>query len=170
MTLFIQEIFEHLLTRQEMYGQLEAFQFKCVKVSNTIVPAQYPNDHRSADTNINANADNHIPLPTHGEATCNQANAMVPSQQGTDCSLPLLQVLIEIGFANTQFPIAQYGNTEGNPSDLAHVIVDELVMNQLHTSGMAMPVPCNGPADSPPNYAIPRSIYEAFMKDVGRES
>ena len=85
----LQKIFEHLLTRQEMYGRIEAFQFKCVKVSNTIVSTQYPNNHWSADADIDADADNNIPLPTHGGATCNQANAMVPSQQGTDCSLPL---------------------------------------------------------------------------------
>ena len=72
-----------------MYGQIEAFQFKCVKVGNTIVPAQYPNDHQSADANIDADADCNTPLPTHGRATRNQANAMVPSRQGSNCSLPL---------------------------------------------------------------------------------
>ena len=137
MKLVIQGIFEHLLTRQKMYGQLKAFQFKCVKVSNTIVPIQYPNDHRSADTDIDADADNNIPLPADKGATCNQPNTMVPSWQGTDCSLPLPPWSNKIGFANTQFPIAQDSNMTGNPSDLAHVIVDELVMNQLCTSGVA---------------------------------
>ena len=78
MKLVIQEIFEHLVTRQEMYGQIEAFRFKCVKVGNTIVPAQYPNDHRSADPDIDADPDSHITLATHGGATHNQANAMIP--------------------------------------------------------------------------------------------
>ena len=50
----------------------------------------------------------------------------------------------------------------GQCDEGSFVIVGDPVLSQLHNAGLAIPLPCNGPADGPPKYPIPCSIYRAI--------
>ena len=48
-----------------------------------------------------------------------------------------------------------------------HILVDHASMCKLRESGIAMPAPCNGPADGPPLYPIPHNLYRVFTEQEG---
>jgi hypothetical protein len=135
----IMEIFEHLLERQKMHGPDETFRFKSVKSGDNIIPAQYPRDKGNADAGAGRRSKDYH--PRHDRASA--------------------QVL-----QNTrEYVIHQHYDADGVPSNTGcnegtFVIVDDALMSRLHTIGIAMPVPCNGPSDGPPKYPIPCRIYE----------
>src|SRR4029077_4089930 len=47
------------------------------------------------------------------------------------------------------------------------VLVSDPIVSQLRNAGIEVPLPCNGPADGPPQYRISCQIYEAVLGNNG---
>jgi hypothetical protein len=142
----IKEIFEHLLERQKMHGPEATFLFKSVKSGDNIVPAKYPSDKGNADAEADAGAE-----------AGRRRNIYPPRNDRTRAQLP--QTTHE--YVTHQHYDADGVQSNTGCNEATFVIVDDALMSRLHTIGIAMPMPCNGPSDGPPKYPIPCRIYQA---------
>ena len=150
----ITEMFGYLAERQEIYGPEGTFQFKSVKISNDIVRAQYRNPIADAEADAR-----HLNRTQKKRANPVEGHVPGPHDPG-----PVPYRLNQTD--NDNRAVRRQHNADGLQNcEAKFVIVDEAVMRKLHSRGIAMPVPCNGPADGPPQYPIPRKVYEAFIRE-----
>jgi hypothetical protein len=54
--------------------------------------------------------------------------------------------------------------TNADCNGSTYIFVNDEVMQRLHASGMAMPIPSNGPADGPPLYPVACNLYRTYTQ------
>lgn len=185
-------IFKHLVDRQELHGADDAFRFKSFKNGKgEFKPAIY-NEPEVEDTEPEANDDGPTRLRrgrARGKKQPVIAGIIPPEPEVDDVEPEAAEPEINndepLGATRASRARTRRGKatpagpelgpetvTEAGPGPTEtpamreyipdHVIIDQDLATRLRDAGCPIPNAFNGPADGPPQYAIPRNTYETY--------
>jgi hypothetical protein len=163
----IEEMFVHLVGRQEIHGPEDTLRFKSVKIGSKIVPAKYQNGKGDAVADADAG---------HRVKRSKELSGRTPRDLAARS--PVVRSGGRRRIADGSGPpdaeaqrdaIHQHFDVQGIRNhafcnDTTFVVVDDVVIHDLRRAGIAIPPPCNGPADGPPKYQVSCNVYHTFEK------
>jgi hypothetical protein len=152
----IADIFEHIGSRQKNHGAEDAFRFKSIKKGNQFVPAKY----READAEAEGGQEGNSGATT-GRTRGRQQPAQVIVAAAAQ-SEPNAEPGPEPESAAEPERAIGAGLPEPNVPANERVIVFQDMAERLQAAGCPNLIPFNGPADGPPQYAIPHNTYKAY--------
>lgn len=129
--------FNHVAARQEKHTPTDAFRFKHIMVDRAMVKAQYSKTRKSDRSRQSI----HTREPSRG-----------PSVSNMD-----MDSLIQMD----KTPEVE---DRDEPASDGHVMVGIAESQLLRAQGVEIPLPCNGPDDGPPQYAIPTGEYNRIQE------
>lgn len=149
----IQELFQHLSRRQEMDGPDRTLIFKSVKLGKKTSPPQY--------LDMTANAGAGAGRSTQGQERDKRAAEPRPRADAMAATMADASQTASHQHYDAHGVMSEFGCSEAT---LRHVGQD--IMERLRKTGVAMPVPLNGPADGQPQYAIPCPLYTSKIGEI----
>lgn len=156
-------IFEHIGWRQEKYGAENAFRFKSILRNKETLSAMYPDAVPETEEPGDAEPTreehgNEGKTPKYGQRQTRGRKA-AGAKRPADAEIE----------HDNEAELGEDNNTGADPingNQVGCVQIGQDVANQMRTVGFVIPLPCNGPADGAPQYAIPRETYTTFVQQT----